>query len=229
MELISLQDYFAHMTPESFFSLFLNVFILIILNSLLSKIYVKYGHSFSDRNILARTFIIISLTTMLVITIVKSSLALSLGLVGALSIVRFRTAIKEPEELAFLFLSIGIGLGLGASGRKVTVFVCLVVFFLIWWRENKGKKETYPNLSLILSKGISGKKKINFEDYISVAKDHCKRVDVFRLEETNDTFELSLYIECDSFDKVSSMYGKFKAVDSALNVLFIDNNSGKTL
>ena len=45
------------------------------------------------------------MTTMVVITIVKSSLALSLGLVGALSIVRFRAAIKEPEELAFYFFS----------------------------------------------------------------------------------------------------------------------------
>ena len=52
---------------------------------------------------------------MIIITIVKSSLALSLGLVGALSIVRFRTAIKDPEELSFLFISIAIGLGMGAN------------------------------------------------------------------------------------------------------------------
>jgi len=48
------------------------------------------------------------MTTMLVISIVKSSLALSLGLVGALSIVRFRSAIKEPEELVYIFLSMAI-------------------------------------------------------------------------------------------------------------------------
>ena len=52
---------------------------------------------------------------MVVITIVKSSLALSLGLVGALSIVRFRTPIKETEELIMLFINLAIGLGLGAS------------------------------------------------------------------------------------------------------------------
>ena len=58
---------------------------------------------------------------MVMITIVKSSLALSLGLVGALSIVRFRTAIKEPEELSYAFLSIAIGLGLGADQRLTTL------------------------------------------------------------------------------------------------------------
>jgi hypothetical protein len=61
----------------------------------------------------------ITMTTMLIITIVKASLALSLGLVGALSIVRFRAAIKEPEELAYLFLAIAIGLDFGAGQRVI--------------------------------------------------------------------------------------------------------------
>lgn len=56
----------------------------------------------------------------LVIFVVKSSLALSLGLVGALSIVRFRTPIKGPEELVYLFLSIAIGLGFGAGFTNLT-------------------------------------------------------------------------------------------------------------
>ena len=47
--------------------------------------------------------------------IVKNSIALSLGLVGALSIVRFRAAIKEPEELTYLFLVIATGLGTGSG------------------------------------------------------------------------------------------------------------------
>ena len=55
------------------------------------------------------------MTTYIVIMVVKNSLALSLGLVGALSIVRFRAAIKEPEELVYLFLIIAAGLGCGAN------------------------------------------------------------------------------------------------------------------
>lgn len=58
---------------------------------------------------------------MLVITVVKSSLALSLGLVGALSIIRFRSAIKEPEELTYLFLAISLGLGFGANQTVITI------------------------------------------------------------------------------------------------------------
>ena len=69
---------------------------------------------------------------------VKSSLALSLGLVGALSIVRFRAAIKEPEELIYLFLTIAAGLGTGAGQIKITIFGVIFGYFLmseiITWR-----------------------------------------------------------------------------------------------
>ena len=74
---------------------------------------------------------ILSLTTMLLITVVKSSLALSLGLVGALSIVRFRTPIKEPEDLLYLFFSIAIGLGLGANQIMVTCLMAGVIMILL--------------------------------------------------------------------------------------------------
>ena len=89
-----------------------------LLSWVLARMYTRFGTSLSNRRNFARNFVLLTTTTMLIITIVKSSLALSLGLVGALSIVRFRAAIKEPEELMYLFLSIGIGLGLGAGDAR---------------------------------------------------------------------------------------------------------------
>ena len=65
--------------------------------------------------------------------IVKNSLALSLGLVGALSIVRFRAAIKEPEELIYLFLIIATGLGCGAGQIKITIVGVLFSLFIIYF------------------------------------------------------------------------------------------------
>ncbi len=62
-----------------------------------------------------RVFPLLTVITTAVIVVVKSSLALSLGMVGALSIVRFRSAIKEPEELVYLFLCVAVGLALGAE------------------------------------------------------------------------------------------------------------------
>ena len=78
-------------------------------------LYQKCSASASDTDSITRTFPLLLMVTTAVISVVKSSLALSLGLVGALSIVRFRAAIKEPEELVYLFLCIAVGLALGAE------------------------------------------------------------------------------------------------------------------
>ena len=61
------------------------------------------------------SLIVVALVTSLIIMSVMTNLALSLGMVGALTIVRFRTAIKEPLDIAFMFWSIGIGVATGAG------------------------------------------------------------------------------------------------------------------
>jgi len=85
----------------------------------------------NNREYFGNIFILLGVTTCSVIIIVKYSLALSLGLVGALSIVRFRAAIKEPEELVFLFLVIAFGLAFGANqfavGFVLLATACIVV------------------------------------------------------------------------------------------------------
>ena len=91
------------------------------------------------------------LTTLLVITVVKSSLALSLGLVGALSIVRFRTPIKEPEELAYIFLAIAIGLSLGADQREVAAIALVFILGVISIIDRFGEANKSNDGNLLLT------------------------------------------------------------------------------
>ena len=63
---------------------------------------------------------VLPIITFVVTKVISNNIALSLGMVGALSIVRFRAAIKEPEELVFLFLIIAAGLGAGSGQIKIT-------------------------------------------------------------------------------------------------------------
>ncbi|MFT7618435.1 MAG: hypothetical protein ACI97A_002078 [Planctomycetota bacterium] len=95
----------------------------------LLALYLRFLYSRSSLRLsgesIAKVFPLLTIVTIAVIFVVKTSLALSLGLVGALSIVRFRAAIKDPEELVYLFLCIGIGLSLGAL--QVWPAVALVV------------------------------------------------------------------------------------------------------
>ena len=100
--------------------------------ALVRKAYMVYGKSMNNREYFANIFILLAITTCTVIIIVKYSLALSLGLVGALSIVRFRAAIKEPEELVYLFLVIALGLAFGSSqfavGFSMLAFSITVIY-----------------------------------------------------------------------------------------------------
>ena len=114
-------------------SFILSMILSFILSFFLSKVYRSQSNSFSNPESLARILPILSIGTTLIIVVVKSSLALSLGLVGALSIVRFRTPIKEPEELTYIFLSIGIGLATGANQYLVAIigFILTLICILI--------------------------------------------------------------------------------------------------
>ena len=108
------------------------------LSFIVRAFYINRSFSLVGKTHIASIIPILSGVVFLVIMVVKSSLALSLGLVGALSIVRFRTPIKEPEELVYLFLAIGVGLGLGAGQSMLTsIIVLLILLFTYFFLSNK--------------------------------------------------------------------------------------------
>lgn len=83
-------------------------------------------NTFYDRNFNV-TMAVISIIVAGILLAMQSNLVISLGMVGALSIVRFRTAIKEPMDLLFLFWSIGTGIMCGAGLYSLTIIVALMV------------------------------------------------------------------------------------------------------
>jgi len=114
-------------------------------------LYRLCGSSPSDSDSITRVFPLLTLVTIGVIAVVKSSLALSLGLVGALSIVRFRAAIKEPEELVYLFLCIGVGLALGAGLPLMAVVLVVVATFFIIGMHATSRGQRQQSLLLTIT------------------------------------------------------------------------------
>ena len=161
----------------------LSLFFAAVLSFTLSFVYVKFGNSISNRKQFARNFVILTLTTMLIITVVKSSLALSLGLVGALSIIRFRTAIKEPEELVYLFLAISIGLGFGANQGIITVLALTVILSTVVLMKIFSSKY-YENQNLYLTIVSLEPKEVTSKVIIDVVSFHCQNVHLRRIDET---------------------------------------------
>jgi hypothetical protein len=98
-------------------------------------LFLRFGAAPGDRARLGNLFPLFTLSTIVVLTVVSASIPLSLGLLGALSIVRFRSAIKTPEELVYLLFSVAVGLSLGAQHRVLSVAAVAVVGVFILLRS----------------------------------------------------------------------------------------------
>lgn len=172
----------------------LNLLLGLGLSLLVAWYYEHYAQSLSNRRKFAGLLPALTLTTALVILIVKSSLALSLGLVGALSIVRFRTAIKEPEELLFLFIAIAIGLGVGAEQRWPTaVGVALLLGYMAArsaWTRSRRSNSLYLNL-FVEETGESV-----FAQVDDCLSEHLRALDFRRLDSREGVLQLTYFVDC---------------------------------
>lgn len=114
----------------------LGLILLILYTLVFQVLFRKFALVASNRDVFASNFIFFAVAIYLIITTIKSSLALSLGLVGALSIIRFRTAIKEPEQIIFLLSLTAIAISLAAEQYIVST-VSVLVFSVIAATRNK--------------------------------------------------------------------------------------------
>ena len=193
----------------SFEEILYSLSLAIIFASILSFTISKTTRLLVDPKQFYPLFLILIPTTTLTITIIKSSIALSLGLVGALSIIRFRTPIKEPEELAYIFIAIAIGLGLGAGQYLITtiffVIICLVMLVLRLTNINVFSKEKseYVFIDLVINK----KQNQNFDliELIKLIKSDLDNFQIKSLEENKQNLELTLLIKNFDYEKIEKV------------------------
>jgi len=188
-------DQVITLEPLALTTLLLNSLIAVILSTGVAWCYVRFGQALSNRARFARLLPVLCLTTVLVISVVKASLALSLGLVGALSIVRFRAAIKDPEELIYLFIAIAAGIGLGADQQVPTIVsVCAILAVLIGTRllsARSRKKNLYVNVQVPEQETGS-----TFETVNDILTKHAQFVDMRRLDRRDQVLQLTYYVDC---------------------------------
>jgi uncharacterized membrane protein YhiD involved in acid resistance len=171
----------------------------------------------------AKNFFLLIMTTTLVITIVKSSLALSLGLVGALSIVRFRAAIKEPEELTYLFLAIALGLGLGADQRLVTALAFVVIIaIIVIGKQFFRKPQENQNLHITVSSRNPGK--IGLERIVGILTEYCSSVSLKRFDETGDTLEASFLADFKNYSQMEKAKNELTKLSDTVKITFLDTH-----
>ena len=202
----------------------INLTIAAILSFIIQIFYVRFSTTLSNKLEFSKNFVVLGITTTIVITIVKSSLALSLGLVGALSIVRFRAAIKEPEELVYLFLIISIGLGCGAGQVKIIIIGTLFSLFTIFiynffYKKESNKFSEILNLTINVEKNLD-EKEIN--KLIELVKNYVKKADLVSLNKSKDSVIINLDIvpiDIESINKLATQIQNNNA-----NVLIAKND-----
>lgn len=210
----------------SVFSLVIHVIIGLILSLILKFQYNKYGTNLSNRSRLSNLFPILTITIILIISVVKSSIALSLGLVGALSIVRFRTPIKEPEELIYLFLCISIGIGLGANQTIPTITIILLIIIFIPFLKNKFNTEKKNIFLTIENKFSSDEDQGKFLTEIKkIFSEKFEMLDFKKIDFREKDVEILVLVEIKEIEDFENIITKLKNKYSGVNITYLDQTN----
>ena len=114
-----------------------------ILSILIKNIYLSFSNSVSNKSIIANIFPLFSVSIFLIVITIKSSIVLSLGLVGALSIIRFRTAIKEAEQIVYFLILTGISIAVAAGSYLTPFLLVLFIYVYNYYLSTKKNKSVY--------------------------------------------------------------------------------------
>lgn len=198
---------------------FINFLIVACIAFVIQQFYIRYGNALSDRRKFAKIFMPLALATLLIITVIKSSIALSLGLVGALSIVRFRAAIKDPEELTYLFLVIGLGI-VGGAGKPILAILSFAVILPILFLHQKFSSK---------QNSLSGKSHINIKtshdnslDIINGIKNHVSYLELKRVDSSHDGNFYGLVSQLKSVEDIEHIKDVIHKLDPKATISIID-------
>ena len=194
-------------------------FMCVIMSFILRDFYIKRSFSLTGKMHIGSIIPVLSAVVFLVILVVKSSLALSLGLVGALSIVRFRTPIKEPEELVYLFLAIAIGLGYAAGQILITTILVLLIFCMIYiWLSNRKIAKT-SEYNLVVKWEKEG---VAFDDILKEISPIVQNLKLVRLDKSSlDNTSVMLVIPNED-SRIESITDRLQKLDKNMKITFFE-------
>lgn len=160
----------------------------VVLGTYIYVVYKKVNKkSFYNRNF-NMSLVALAVITAAIILTIQSNIVVSLGMVGALSIVRFRTAIKDPMDLVFLFWSISVGIICGAGFTLIAIVASVIVTFaVVLFSRGSGGEE--PLVLLVNATGYDAEKEI-----MESVKKYCKKTQVKARNLTHDHLDMAIEV-----------------------------------
>jgi len=199
-----------------------NMFIALICGIIISIVYryVYNGSNYSRSFV--NSLVLLTLITSVVLLVIGNNLARAFGLVGAMSIIRFRTAVKDTQDIVFIFFCLAIGMATGVGMNLIAVvatgFISLVVIGLYKTNLFESNKKQY-----LLQLSYQGEEHISAE-IDSVLKKHCKAIKIISLKTVgyDDEQEAFYNFELRNKEGSETFVAALKKIDgvSLVNIFF---------
>ena len=155
------------------FSIIITVLSSIVLGVVLAFTYDKTSRNVERPDHFIQAIILVTIVAATIIQAIGDSVARGLGMIGALSIIRFRTTIRNPRNIVFMFSAIAIGIATGVFGILIAVIGTLgfsLTAFLLYWSSFSSEKDFFGKLRVELDTSL-----VNISEVEGVMKQHCKK------------------------------------------------------
>jgi uncharacterized membrane protein YhiD involved in acid resistance len=200
-------------------SLVVNIIVCTLLSWVIAHFYIRYGNAVSNRRRFAANFVPLALTTMAIMMIVQPSVSLSLGLVGALSIIRFRAAIKDPEELTYLFLIIGVGLATGADQPLIAIIIISFVLLFLFLSKKVGKDSAFLDENRMYINITTDQNDIVVIE--KILSDTLKQVTLKRMDTINGGLDISFMAKSIEVGQIQLVKDKITALSDYTQISIV--------
>ncbi len=177
--------------PTTAFEVLVNLSVALFCGLIISYVYrITYkGPNYSIS--LVKALVLLTIITSIILLVIGNNLARAFGLVGAMSIIRFRTAVRDVQDIVFIFLALAIGMAAGVGYAMIaitgTIFISIVIILLtlLNWGQTR-KREYLLQISYIATD--------DSEEFIpSVLKKYCKKLRLINLKNVGSKDELEAY------------------------------------
>ena len=210
--------------PVTVLDVFTNMLVALVSGIIIALVYrfIYKGPSYSVTYV--NSMVLLALVTSLIMLVIGNNLARAFGLVGAMSIIRFRTAVRDVQDIVFIFFSLAVGMAAGVGLHIIalfgTVFISIVAVVLVTFNFGApGKREYLLQIALISTPENESKME-------SILKKYCKKLQLVNMKNLgDDNVEIFYHVNFKNKEKSSEMLRALNDMDQILNVnLFFDQD-----
>jgi len=210
--------------PVTVLDVFTNLIVALVCGIIIALVYrfIYKGPSYSVTYV--NSLVLLTLITSVVMLVIGNNLARAFGLVGAMSIIRFRTAVRDVQDIIFIFFALAIGMASGVGLHVIaltsTIVISLITIVLVTFNFGAPRKREY----LIQVSYISDKE--NEKQIDSMLRKHCKKVRLVNLKNLGeDNVEAFYQVSYRRKEKSSELLRELNEFDQIQHVnLFFDDD-----